>query len=93
MKHQAARAFPDLGDIPDADLLSGLHGVFVGEWIEASREPEHTGNYLVALTRMVEPVIGMYLKGAGWTLEFTDHIGLEDWISHWMPLPETPEGK
>ena len=84
------RPFPPIEMHRDCDLVSGVYGVFASNWIDAKHPPRHTGNYLV-MVRSVEPVIALYIKGSGWNLESTEHIGLEDLIEHWMDLPKGPK--
>lgn len=72
-------------------LISGRLGVFASNWSTAGVMPPHTGNYIVAIKHDIEPVIGLYIQGKGWNLDNTKMIGLEEWVTHWMKLPETPE--
>ena len=89
MRDMRDRAMPDLGRVSDTDMLSGRLGVFASNWVEARKQPESTGNYLVAVG-VYEPVIGRYVAGVGWNLAETPHAGLEKLIGHWMELPEGP---
>jgi hypothetical protein len=89
MRHGAARAFPDLSQASDAELIDGSRGVFASNWNDASQTPASTGSYLVVV-RSYEPVIALYMKDLGWDLTDTRHTGLEDLITHWMVLPEGP---
>lgn len=63
--------------------------VFVEHWRSASEPPEETGNYLIAI-HFYEPIVALFIKGSGWYLEETEHIGLEESVKFWMPLPEPP---
>jgi len=73
----------------DADLLNGSHGVFASDWISARVAPKDSGNYLVVV-RYYQPIIALYVEGAGWDLTDTEHVGLEESIVFWMKLPEIP---
>lgn len=92
MRHGACRAFPDLSQATDAELIDGSCGVFASNWNDASRAPASTGSYLVVVRRY-EPVIGVYIAGRGWDLSDTTHVGLEDLVSWWMELPKAPRGE
>lgn len=89
MRHGASRAFPDLSQASDAELIDGSRGVFASNWNDAKQAPAVTGSYLVVV-RSYEPVIALYISKLGWDLTDTRHTGLEDWITHWMVLPEGP---
>jgi hypothetical protein len=80
----------NLNDVSDADLMSGVTGVFTAKWNKFMNPPPHTGHYIVVV-RSYEPVVALYIKGNGWYLDRTDHIGLEDHIQYWMALPEAPK--
>lgn len=78
-----------LNDVSDADLMSGVTGVFTANWTKVRNPPAETGHYLVVV-RSYDPVVALYIKGHGWYLDRTDHVGLEDHIQYWMRLPDAP---
>jgi hypothetical protein len=92
MRHNPARPFPDLSKASTRELIDGTHGIFCSEWIESKEEPEKTANYLVVV-RGYEPVIALFIKGLGWDLNDTMHIGLESEIGMWMELPKPQKGE
>lgn len=71
------------------ELACGKLGVFVEHWRKASEPPKETGNYLVAI-HFYEPIVALFIKDRGWYLDETAHIGLEESVKYWMPLPEPP---
>lgn len=87
---KTARAFPDLNNTLDSELIDGSRGVFAGNWNDASQEPSVTGNYLVVVKRSFEPVIGLFIQGQGWHLGDTIHTGLEGLVTWWMEIPRGP---
>lgn len=78
-----------LSGTDDADLTSGKLGVFADHWRNAPEVPERTGNYLVSVL-FYEPIVALFIEGRGWYLDNTEHIGLEDSVKCWMPIPEPP---
>lgn len=59
-------------------------------WVSvAERLPEVSGIYLVTFARWPE-VLAPYVVGAGFILDTTDAIGLEDKITFWAPVPSYP---
>lgn len=56
-------------------------------WVAVEQEPTITGNYIVAVYPYI-PVFALFIKGHGWDLSETIHLGLEHRIVAWMPLPE-----
>jgi hypothetical protein len=87
MRHNPARAFPDLSKFSDRELIDGSCGVFASNWVDVKQEPERTANYLVVV-RAYEPVIALFIKGIGWDLANTRHEGLEHLVRMWMELPK-----
>ena len=90
MRHKPSQAFPDLSKVADSELIDGSCGVFASNWVDAKQEPERTANYLVVIRRY-EPVIALFIKGLGWDLDDTRHIGLKDEVRMWMELPKPQE--
>lgn len=82
----------NLNDVTDAELVSGVTGLFIADWIKADIKPQATGNYLVVV-RNYEPIVALFIESKGWILDNTEHIGLEDLITYWMKLPEPPKEK
>lgn len=82
----------NLNGIIDAELVSGAMGVFIAEWVSADVKPPRTGNYLVVV-RNYEPIVALFIESQGWSLDATEHVGLEDLVKYWMKLPEPPKDK
>lgn len=90
MRHNSAKPFLDLSKASSRELINGTNGIFCSEWIDAKQEPEKTANYLVVV-RGYEPVIALFIKGLGWDLDQTNHVGLKHEIKMWMELPKPQE--
>ena len=87
------------------DLIS--HGVTVQEWISVDdRLPKETGRYLVVKKRIAPDDFGgnstdIVILRFSVDDGFRMPIHIPDWINkkineevtHWMPLPETPKGE